>query len=712
MRRGALLAIVLALPAGVLAHELLHSSGTAAPTAAQQPASGTTTPASQATSPRPPGVLVPVVARVGTLPAPVQDPAVAALGDRVYAFGGLDGAQASVASVTTFASAGAHTGAQLPVAIHDAAAAAVGGRLYVFGGGQSQSYAGIGRFDPASGRTHLVGSLPTPLSDLAVATIGPTAYIVGGYTGAIFSDRIVAFTGGHARTVGRLPVGLRYAAVAALGGRLVIAGGRTASGPSAAVYRFDPSTGAVTQIGRLPAAVMHASAGVLGDTMYVVGGIGTAGTTTAVVAVTAAGRARVAARLPQPLSDAGVVSQPGRLLVLGGSDGTAPVASILSITLRRRAAAGTAPARPSKRRHAAAGGPPMLFRGALPGDLLIADRGNNRILMVDPSGRIAVAVSEPARPAHSVLRRRHLLRRPRPQDHLQPGGRTTRSSRSRYPSGRIVWQYGHPGVRGSAPGYLNTPDDAYLLRNGMVIVADAYNCRVLEIRGHRVVRSIGNGRSAPTTRPRASGAVNGDTPLPGGHILVSEINGSYIDEFTLGGRLVRVYHAPVSYPSDPQLTRNGNIILADYSRPGGVVILVAPHRARCSGPTGRRRGRACSTIPASRRCCPTAMSSSATTSTTASSSSTRTPSGSCGSTGTPRSAGRRRATCTSRTGSTSCRSRARASPIRPRSCTAPDRQAGLSRSRRPWASTGPRSPASPGTRSCSRRSRPRSGSRS
>ena len=30
---------------------------------------------------------------------------------------------------------------------------------------------------------------------------------------------------------------------------------------------------------------------------------------------------------------------------------------------------------------------------------------------------------------------------------------------------------------------------------------------------------------------------------------------------------MRVYTAPVSYPSDPQLTRNGNIILADYARP-------------------------------------------------------------------------------------------------------------------------------------------------
>jgi outer membrane protein assembly factor BamB len=56
-------------------------------------------------------------------------------------------------------------------------------------------------------------------------------------------------------------------------------------------------------------------------------------------------------------------------------------------------------------------------------------------------------------------------------------------------------------------------------------------------------------------------------------VLISEINGGYIDDMTLGGRLVHVYKAPVTYASDPQLTRNGNIIVADYARPGGVVIL-------------------------------------------------------------------------------------------------------------------------------------------
>jgi outer membrane protein assembly factor BamB len=575
MRRLAVAAILLALPAAVLAHGLSRSSAGSEPGAS---AATTTPPVTTAagggrrsSKARP---LVPVVRRVGTLPAPVQDPAVTVLGGRVYAFGGLDAAQQSIDSVTTFAGASAGSGGRLPVAIHDAAAASVGGRLYVFGGGQLQSYAGIGAFDPTTGTTRVVTSLPTPLSDLAAATIGSTAYLVGGYTGAVFSDRIVAFSGGRARTVGRLPVGLRYAAVAPLGGAVLIAGGRTTSGPSAAVYRFDPAGGRVTRIGTLPHPVMHASAGVLGGVMEVVGGIGSSGPTRDVVSVTAQGKTSVAARLPQPLSDAGVATLPGALLVVGGAGAGGPVASVLRISLghaalpHKRPAAG--PAHPSTGA-SAAGRPPKGYRGALPGDLLIADRGNNRILLINPAGRILWRY--PSRPGQARLNFDD-------DTFFADGGRRIISNQEEdhnivqisYPAGRIVWRYGHPGVRGSAPGYLNTPDDAYMLPNGLITVADAYNCRILEIRGHRVVRQIGDGTCAHNP-PTSLGAVNGDTPTANGHLLVSEINGSYIDDFTLGGKLLRVYKAPVAYPSDPQLTPQGNIVLADYSRPGGVVIL-------------------------------------------------------------------------------------------------------------------------------------------
>ena len=107
-----------------------------------------------------------------------------------------------------------------------------------------------------------MGALPTPLSDLATAVVGRTTYVVGGYTGASWSNRILAVVGGRAHTVGVLPVGLRYAAVASSGGSVIIAGGRTASGVSRAIFRFSPETGEVSRVGSLPRPLMHMGAGV------------------------------------------------------------------------------------------------------------------------------------------------------------------------------------------------------------------------------------------------------------------------------------------------------------------------------------------------------------------------------------------------------------------------------------------------------------------
>jgi putative pyrroloquinoline-quinone binding quinoprotein len=511
------------------------------------------------------------VSVIGRLPQALQDPAVAVLGGALYAFGGLDASQASSASVTRIAGGKVRTLKPLPTPLHDAAAAVVGGRLYVLGGGGLTSYSGIGRYVPGSGRTALVGALPSPLSDLSAASGGSSAYLVGGYTGQVFSDHVLAYSHGpRARVVGTLPQGLRYAAVAPLGGRVMIAGGRTVSGPTRDILSFDPATGHVARVGSLPQPLMHADAATLDGVMYVVGGITSSGRPTdQVVAVTPSGRARVVARLPGPLSDAGVATTTAGVVIVGGSNGAGPVTSVLRM---RWTAVHASPRRHQHPRSDGRAGPPAMFTGPLPGDLLIADRGNNRMLIVNPAHRL-------------------LWQFPKPGSHLSlyfdddtffaPSGHEIISNeeehqdiiRVTYPGGKLVWRYGHPGQAGSAPGYMNTPDDAYALPHGLVIVADAYNCRVLEIRGQRIVRILGTTGVCVHNPPTSFGDINGDTPLRDGHVLISEINGGYIDDMTLGGRLVHVYKAPVTYASDPQLTRNGNIIVADYARPGGVVIL-------------------------------------------------------------------------------------------------------------------------------------------
>jgi outer membrane protein assembly factor BamB len=118
-----------------------------------------------------------------------------------------------------------------------------------------------------------------------------------------------------------------------------------------------------------------------------------------------------------------------------------------------------------------------------------------------------------------------------------------------YPSGKILWH-------------------AYLLRSGTITVADASNNRILFISpGGRVTGQIGNGADAHDP-PNSIAYPNGDTPLADGNVLVSEINGSWIDEYTQAGALVWSTHIPsVNYPSDPQQIGADRYLMTDYDPP-------------------------------------------------------------------------------------------------------------------------------------------------
>ena len=148
-----------------------------------------------------------------------------------------------------------------------------------------------------------------------------------------------------------------------------------------------------------------------------------------------------------------------------------------------------------------------------------------------------------------------------------------------FPGRRVLWRYGHPNVKSGQPGYLNTPDDAYLLPSRLVSVADAYNCRVLWISPrHRIVRKYGTTGVCRHDPPRYLGPVNGATPLADGGTLISEIAGSWIDDVGPTGRLRWAVRAPVSYPSDPQLLAPNRILLADYANPGAAIIMTRTGR--------------------------------------------------------------------------------------------------------------------------------------
>jgi hypothetical protein len=208
-------------------------------------------------------------------------------------------------------------------------------------------------------------------------------------------------------------------------------------------------------------------------------------------------------------------------------------------------------------------GLPPVKAGPVPGYVMIADRNNNRIILVSPSKKVVWKIDGLHDPDDAFF---------------SPGYRSI-STNEEYNqtmaligvrSHRVEWSYGHPGVRGSAPGYLSNPDDAYLLPNGLMQVADIQNCRVLWVnRAKRIVRSIGHAGDCAHDPPRSLSSPNGDTPLPDGGVLVTEIGG-WVDRISASGKLVYTVKTPTTYPSDAQLLPNGDILVAGFNSPGRV----------------------------------------------------------------------------------------------------------------------------------------------
>ena len=219
----------------------------------------------------------------------------------------------------------------------------------------------------------------------------------------------------------------------------------------------------------------------------------------------------------------------------------------------------------------------------LPGDVLIADRANNRLIIVNPQKQIVWQYPNPGEKtnfpfvgpddAFFTSGYREIITNEEDSNTVAILNMATR---------KIVWTYGHFGVSGTAPGYLHTPDDAFLYPGpngqGTITVADIYNQRILFIdrKTHKIVKQYGTTRLSAHNPPTSYAAPNGDFPAPNGGMLVTEIYGSYIDLLSASGALIWSHHVPfphsnVLYPSDANFTPGGNIIVANYANPGEIV---------------------------------------------------------------------------------------------------------------------------------------------
>jgi outer membrane protein assembly factor BamB len=210
-----------------------------------------------------------------------------------------------------------------------------------------------------------------------------------------------------------------------------------------------------------------------------------------------------------------------------------------------------------------------------PGGMLIADRRNGRLLIVNRAGRILWQFPAPGASAAGQFFTAD-------DAFVSPDGLTIVANdethqvidRIDIASRRIIWQYGQYGQAGGGTGLLHNPDDAYPLANGDILVADIDNCRILRIApSKRVVATLGVTGDCRDRAPVTYGTPNGDTPLPDGGLLITEIRGSRVVRLAADGSVVFDIHVPAIYPSDAQLDANGNVIVADYSNPGQVLCV-------------------------------------------------------------------------------------------------------------------------------------------
>jgi outer membrane protein assembly factor BamB len=223
-------------------------------------------------------------------------------------------------------------------------------------------------------------------------------------------------------------------------------------------------------------------------------------------------------------------------------------------------------AHPLGRGHLAPGSRPS----ALPADVLIADRSNNRLLVVDPHGRI---VWRFPRSGGRGL--------PLPDDaFFSSSGREIVATQEDVDavsmiavrSHRIVWRYGALDVPGSGADQVAHPDDAMLLPDGSIVAADIENCRLIVLRppSHRPFRTSGSpAEGCVHVPPRAWGSPNGAFPLRRGGALVTEINGDWVDALSPGGHVLWSTHPPgVYYPSDSNEVRPGLYVTVGWQSPG------------------------------------------------------------------------------------------------------------------------------------------------
>jgi hypothetical protein len=137
---------------------------------------------------------------------------------------------------------------------------------------------------------------------------------------------------------------------------------------------------------------------------------------------------------------------------------------------------------------------------------------------------------------------------------------------------KIVWQYGTTGVSGIGANQLNNPNSAELLENGHILIADENNNRAIEVNRHKDI-------VATFTAQGTTSGVAFASRLPDGHTLITDSNNSRIVEVDRNDQVVWEYLTNTGAGSNqsPLPTRairlaDGHTIISDQFNDRVIVV--------------------------------------------------------------------------------------------------------------------------------------------
>ncbi len=215
-----------------------------------------------------------------------------------------------------------------------------------------------------------------------------------------------------------------------------------------------------------------------------------------------------------------------------------------------------------------------------PGDILISDQYNNRVIEIDPSGNIVwsfgsgpadltsgrspVGVNDAQRIGPFTLVAG--TGNPGGFGLCNPGPCPDNRVMLVNPAGRVIWQYGQFGVAGSGPNQLDTPVQSTWLPTGHILVTDQANQRVIEVALDKsIVWQYGQTGNAGCCGDNILDSPNSAELLANGHILIADENNNRAIEVDRGQHIVATFTASGALGAVAFASRlpNGNTLLTD-----------------------------------------------------------------------------------------------------------------------------------------------------